>query len=296
MHRRNRAFDLIAATIFAFVVRWLEARGSETLDTPSIATVVNILPSKHQKILLVSLDGFRWDLHQISHTPSIDRVINNGVTVDHVLNVFPTKTLPNHQSIVTGLYAEHHGMVDNAFMDKKTGLIFDLENQKCMNDSSWWKQSFPIWVELQRKTKYKSGNLFWPGFEVPYGKNNETAKYLPSPKLRKSYNGIGKNSLSESFQIAKEALELLKKDDVSFVSMYSTDPDLTLHENGVESQQAKKVVQKIDHFVGAIYKGVTNSDELKDKVNVIFIGTYNVIITITQWAKSPKKQSVRVYF
>ena len=79
---------------------------------------------KQQKVLLVSIDGYRWDLHRIFDTPNIARVLKNGVTVDHVLNVFPTKTLPNHQSIVTGLYPEHHGMVDNGFMDKKTGLRY----------------------------------------------------------------------------------------------------------------------------------------------------------------------------
>ncbi|XP_066920630.1 bis(5'-adenosyl)-triphosphatase ENPP4-like [Clytia hemisphaerica] len=255
----------------------VEGKGGDLLDNLK----------KPQKVLLVSIDGFRWDLHKITDTPNIDRVIKNGVTVDHVLNVFPTKTLPNHQSIVTGLFPEHHGMVDNDFMDRKTGARFYLASDDCMTNTTWWDQSLPIWIQIQRKMGYKTGNLFWPGYRVPYknylrDKNhpvNETAFFLPSRKHSKDYEG-GKGDYKKSlYKAMHKAYRWLKRDDTIFVSLYSMEPDTTLHENGVEHDKVKREVEKVDQFVGAIYDRITRDEKLKDQVNVIFVGDHGHITT-----------------
>eukprot|EP00111_Clytia_hemisphaerica_P024727 TCONS_00072880-protein len=251
---------------------------------------------KPQKVLLVSIDGFRWDLHKITDTPNIDRVIKNGITVDHVLNVFPTKTLPNHQSIVTGLFPEHHGMIDNDFIDKDLGATFSLENQKCMEDPKFWQQSLPIWIQVQRQTKYNTGNLFWPGYKVPY-KNynlffngtpayhfkdnyyNETSTYLPSKSLQFLYEkGMGDYNKT-FYKLIDQAVEWLAQDDVIFVPLYSMEPDLTLHESGVEHKDVKKQIEQLDQYVGFIYDNITRHPALKDQVNVIFIGDHGHVTT-----------------
>ena len=67
------------------------------------------------KLLLISLDGFRWDyLSKNGSFPNFEHIVENGVTARRGLkNVFLTKTFPNHYSILTGLYAESHGIVGN---------------------------------------------------------------------------------------------------------------------------------------------------------------------------------------
>ena len=54
------------------------------------------------KLLLVSMDGFRWDYLDKFNTPNFDKFAKNGVRVDYVNNSFVTKTFPNHYTIVTG--------------------------------------------------------------------------------------------------------------------------------------------------------------------------------------------------
>ena len=56
---------------------------------------------KPQTLLLISLDGFRWDFARKAHTPYLDFLANSGVTVPFVRSVFPTVTYPGHYSIVT---------------------------------------------------------------------------------------------------------------------------------------------------------------------------------------------------
>ena len=51
---------------------------------------------------------------------------------------FPSKTFPNHYTIVTGLYPESHGIVSNTMYDPITDEHFSLSNQEAITDASWW--------------------------------------------------------------------------------------------------------------------------------------------------------------
>ena len=74
-------------------------------------------PDLEPTILLISLDGFRWDYLDQAETPHLDRMITAGVKARSLLPVFPTKTFPNHYSIITGLFPENHGLVSNSMYD-----------------------------------------------------------------------------------------------------------------------------------------------------------------------------------
>jgi alkaline phosphatase D len=40
------------------------------------------------------------------------------------MTVISNQTFPNHYSIVTGLYPDHHGIVNNSFMTRQQFLFF----------------------------------------------------------------------------------------------------------------------------------------------------------------------------
>ena len=52
--------------------------------------------------------------------------------------VYPSKTFPNHYSIVTGLYAESHGIVANTFYDPDFDAYFHLSDPVAVTDARWW--------------------------------------------------------------------------------------------------------------------------------------------------------------
>ena len=52
-------------------------------------------------LIVVSLDGFRADYIKRNLTPVLDKIGRCGVRTDRMRSVFPTKTFPNHFSIVT---------------------------------------------------------------------------------------------------------------------------------------------------------------------------------------------------
>lgn len=54
-------------------------------------------------LLLVSFDGFRADYLKRFPMPNLKLLYSQGVLVEHLNNVFITKTFPNHYSLVSML-------------------------------------------------------------------------------------------------------------------------------------------------------------------------------------------------
>ena len=92
---------------------------------------------------------------------------------------FPSKTFPNHYSIVTGLYPEHHGIVANSMQDSVLGH-FAIGDNPATRDGRWWFGE-PLWATAE-KQGVRSASYFWPGSEALIGGVR--------PTWNKKYNGI----------------------------------------------------------------------------------------------------------
>ena len=54
-------------------------------------------------VILVSFDGFRHDYVEQTDAPNFKSLKKNGAYAEALIPSFPSKTFPNHYSIVTGL-------------------------------------------------------------------------------------------------------------------------------------------------------------------------------------------------
>jgi predicted AlkP superfamily pyrophosphatase or phosphodiesterase len=59
--------------------------------------------TKQPYLIMVSLDGFRWDYTQYAKTPVLDSLAKAGVMAEALIPSFPTKTFPNHYTMATGV-------------------------------------------------------------------------------------------------------------------------------------------------------------------------------------------------
>ena len=82
--------------------------------------------------------------------------------------MFCTKTFPNFFSISTGLYQEHHGIIDNYFRDLKLNKIFDIYTKETNNERFWFSNVEPIWQTAINQGK-TVGSIQWPATD-PFGK------------------------------------------------------------------------------------------------------------------------------
>jgi len=80
-------------------------------------------------LVLISIDGFRWDYPDLYPTPAIDRIAGRGIKAEAMQPIFPSLTFPNHYSIATGMLPAHHGLVANEFPDEETGNWVTAEKQ-----------------------------------------------------------------------------------------------------------------------------------------------------------------------
>ncbi|HEX8637669.1 MAG TPA: alkaline phosphatase family protein, partial [Pyrinomonadaceae bacterium] len=68
-------------------------------------------------VILISLDGFRYDYLEKFNPPTLNKLAREGVRAKWMIPSFPTKTFPNHYTIATGLYPENHGIIENNIYD-----------------------------------------------------------------------------------------------------------------------------------------------------------------------------------
>src|ERR1700686_1167950 len=116
--------------------------------------------AKHY-VVLVSLDGFRYDYATKYGAKNLLAMATRGASApEGMIPSYPSVTFPNHYSIVTGLYPDHHGIVGNTFYDPARKQSYSYTNPKTTGDGSWYNGT-PLWV-LAEKQGMRAASFFWP--------------------------------------------------------------------------------------------------------------------------------------
>ena len=123
-------------------------------------------------LVLVSVDGWRWDYFDRASTPTLHALAARGVRAEGLIPSFPSKTYPNHYTIVTGLYPAHHGIVSNNMWDDAIGERFTM-SAPTSKDTRWWGGE-PLWATAVKQGQ-RAASMFWPGSEVEIGGVRPTA-------------------------------------------------------------------------------------------------------------------------
>lgn len=122
-------------------------------------------PGAAERLLVLSLDGFRWDYLERPSAAWLRQFAERGVRAEGLIPCFPSKTYPSHYTIATGLHPEHHGVVSNVIHDPRDGKTFSPQDPVAVQEERWWGGE-PIWVTATKQGRI-SGICFWPGSEAP---------------------------------------------------------------------------------------------------------------------------------
>ena len=229
---------------------------------------VNIISSGQKPIkdlkptvILLSLDGFRWDYLDKYKPPTIAKIAAGGVRAKWMIPTFPTKTFPNHYSIATGLYPEHHGIVENNIWD--FGVTFSLGNREEVQNTRWWLGE-PIWVTAE-KQNVRSAAFFFPGTEA------EIAGTRPS--IWRQYNGSIPND--ERVDTVLSWLDLPKDKRPQMITMYFSDTDDAGHRYSPDSEETKAAVARVDANIERLIAGL-ETRRIDRKVNIIIVSDHGM--------------------
>jgi hypothetical protein len=126
--------------------------------------------NRNPHLLLISLDGFRWDYLKMYHLPAFNYLKSIGTHADFVYNNFVTSTFPNHFSMVTGLYEESHGIINSVMHDPRLNKTFVLEREET-HTFEWFGQNpqvEPVWTTNQLAGGSRASLASWPGSDVTF--------------------------------------------------------------------------------------------------------------------------------
>ncbi|XP_050391547.1 ectonucleotide pyrophosphatase/phosphodiesterase family member 5 [Patella vulgata] len=230
--------------------------------------------SKQPKLLLISLDGFRWDyLSKVpTNTTNFSRFINEGCHARCGLkNIFTTLTYPNHFALVSGLYAESHGVVGNKMFDPEYNETFTLNNVTQQSQSKWFDNGAePIWVtnQLQGNDR-RSGTMFWPGSYAP----------VKGVQITRKQDGFDfKSDTNLAYETRVDILMKWFTDEypINLGLLYIEEPDETGHNYGPDSQEVKNKIMELDKIVGYLLKKVKKAD-LHEELNIILTSDHGMM-------------------
>ncbi|SPQ96271.1 unnamed protein product (mitochondrion) [Plasmodiophora brassicae] len=198
-----------------------------------VVVLVTLVPGRRGSpphcLVVVSLDGFRYDY--LKHLPpdsALQRLAAEGVHVNRLRPVFPSKTFPNHYTLVTGVFPETHGIVGNHFFDP--------------TDSTWFTMG-----------STETNVFFWPG-------SSAVIKGV-SPTVTFPYNESV--TFEERIDRAREWVgQGVQRPPL--IMVYLSEPDASGHEYGPDSEQTISAIHRADSMISRLIDGLdrTNVDLL----------------------------------
>ncbi len=212
-------------------------------------------------VILVSFDGFRYDYVKNFNPPNFKTFIAQGSQAEALIPSFPSKTFPNHYSLVTGLNPGNHGLVDNSFYDRVSNEFFGMRKKDLVVDPYYYG-GMPIW-ELAKKNGMKSASYFWVGSE------------MSEESRRPDYYFPFDDSVDPNNRVT-QVLNWLKLPDTErphIITLYFSFPDHEGHTYGPNSEETRRAVLRADTLLGKLMDGVKAT---KLPVNVILVSDHGM--------------------
>jgi len=227
-------------------------------------------------VVLVSLDGFRYDYAQRYGVRNLLALAARGASAPNgMLPVFPSLTFPNHYTIVTGLYPDHHGIVANSFYDPARKEKYSVSDPKTTVDGSWYGGT-PLW-QLAEIQGMRSASFFWPGSEAEIqGK-------------RPSYYLAYDDKFPDERRVEQVLawLRLAPAQRPHFITLYYSNVDHAGHAFGPDAAETGDAVRHVDAMIGKLTDGIAM---LGLAVDLIVVSDHGMEtsqggwITLDKWA------------
>jgi predicted AlkP superfamily pyrophosphatase or phosphodiesterase len=252
-------YFLLAGIVFAGVASGQDPTPVITVPNPPNTAA----QQKKHYVILISLDGFRYDYPRIYGAPHLQKMGIKGASAPNgMLPSYPSLTFPNHISIVTGLYPEHHGIVANSFWDPAREQSYVYTQSQSNSDGSWYSGT-PLWV-LAEQQGMRSACLFWPGSEAEIdGK-------------RPSYYLHFDDKLNDEKRVDQVVawLKLPAALRPHFITLYYANVDHAGHTYGPDSDEVRAAVHHVDTMVGDLQAKVA---KLHLPVDVVVVADHGMV-------------------
>ena len=244
----------------------------------ALATIVSWAAPSENYTIIVSLDGFRWDYCEAYDTPFLNGMAQDGVKAT-MLPSFPSKTFPNHYTLATGLYPDHHGIVANSFLVRSTGKIYSLSDSAERVNQAYYGGD-PIWLTAKRQG-VNTATVYWVGSDVAVKNDHATYwhDYMKRPLL----------SFPQRVDRVLELLQMPEKQRPHFIMCYFEEPDHNGHTYGPITHETRQVVEYLDSLLSVMWQRIQALPH-GSRVNLIVTGDHGMT-----WIDSNRTVPVKKY-
>ncbi|OQP52671.1 phosphodiesterase [Niastella yeongjuensis] len=267
--------------VFPLLLSIAFTAGAQTTHGVEVDTTQRVVPGrtnseaskKKPYVILISLDGFRYDYVQKHGATHIQELAKAGVSAASMQPSYPSVTFPNHYTLVTGMYPSHHGLVGNSFYDAAMGRSYSMANKKEVGDSSWYGGT-PLWV-LAEQNNLVSASMYWVGSEAAVKGVRPTYSYVYNDKI----------PLDKRVDVVKDWLTLPEAQRPHFITFYMNEPDHSGHSFGPDAPQTQEAVHNVDNAIFQLTEAVKTTGL---PVNFVLVADHGMTAVDTaHWIPTP---------
>ncbi|MBN1991991.1 MAG: alkaline phosphatase family protein [Anaerolineae bacterium] len=203
-------------------------------DPPPPAPIVEEIPTETpppepgiKYVVLISIDGLRPDALALAHTPTLDELIKQGAFTPTGQTIVQSFTLPSHASMLTGVVAEKHGLLDS------------------LPYIGWPGLKVPTLFNIAHDAGLTTGMVF----------GKEKLNYLVwGDSVDNLYGTDGYDEL-----VKEEAVKLIGQGLPNVLFIHFPDVDRAGHEIGWMSEHQLNTVVYVDKLIGEVVAELKNN-------------------------------------
>ncbi|OUR96206.1 hypothetical protein A9Q84_07560 [Halobacteriovorax marinus] len=212
-------------------------------------------------VLLISIDGYRWDYTEKYSPKFLTNFMKTGSSVKSLRPSYPTKTFPNHLSIITGRYPMNHGIIGNRFYAPSIDRSYSLRDRSAIEDTRFYTAK-PLWV-LAEEQGMKTATYFWPGSEAKIDGS------FPSYYLKYNHG----TPHDERINTVLKWFKMPKEKRPHFATLYFHDVDSAGHNYGPNASETEAAVHKVDKSIERL---VHELNKLNLPLNIVIVSDHGM--------------------
>jgi predicted AlkP superfamily pyrophosphatase or phosphodiesterase len=249
--------------------------------------------SKH--VIIISVDGFRPDFYREDKwaTPTLHKMVKEGVSADGVRGLFPSVTYPSHTTIITGATPLKHGIYYNSPFqpDGATGKWY-------------WESNLikvPTLWDAAKAAGLKTASVYWPvsvgapvDYNIPEIWSLDTSvdrfspqRVLATPKglfeeIELEATGkLNAKKLNSDYASADEngsrmVAHIITKYKPNLLTFHIFAVDHAEHGDGRDGDHVRMAVAGADHAINNILEAIEQAG-IKDSTTVIVTGDHGFV-------------------
>ncbi|NMB57398.1 alkaline phosphatase family protein [Candidatus Beckwithbacteria bacterium] len=226
--------------------------------------VLGNLAKKYQKVVLILLDAFGWNLWQKyeNQHPFFKKLSEEGV-VSKLTAQFPATTSAEINTLHTNQSIGQHGLYEWFYFEPKVDDIIAPLLFSFANNNNKERENLKS-INLDPKTIFGTQNFYQ---ELKKEKINSYV-FLNSEYAHSSYNNAVMNgtkiysfeNIQESFKKLK--VQILQEKNQAYYYLYLDQIDLIGHNFGFESKESKNIIEATLNELESFYQTIKNQKDI----------------------------------